>query len=49
LVLHGREGILYKKEGLLGREGCLTLKIKLENVQVFPPLIWERESPYIEN
>jgi hypothetical protein len=37
LVLYRRERILDKKEGLLGRKGCLTLKIKLEYVQIFQP------------
>jgi len=46
LVLYRREGILDKKEGLLGRKGCLTLKIKLEYVQIFQPSVGKRGPVY---
>jgi hypothetical protein len=46
LVLYRRERILDKKEGLLGRKGCLTLKIKLEYVQIFQPSVAKRGPVY---
>jgi hypothetical protein len=47
LVLYRREGILEKKEGLLGRKGCMTLKIKLEYVQIFQPSVGKRGPVYV--
>jgi hypothetical protein len=46
LVLYRREGILDKKAGLLGRKGCLTLKIKLGYVQIFQPSVGKRGPGY---